>query len=156
MTEFPFEKIEAAKERKAKRAEKAKSLWQKKVKKIPKAKLRKRLVKALDTEFSLYIRSIWPYCFMCYKPTKDCFHFFTRSKRSIRWDHRNAVGSCKGCNIKYEQDQAFIDDVRLWFVGRWGQEAWDVLKADGNKIAKHENVELEAMLNEIILKRGPK
>lgn len=128
----------------------------KKAKKVPKAKLHNRLVKALDAEFSLLIRSRWPVCFFpgCGKPTADCFHFFTRAKRSIRWDERNAVGSCKGHNIIYEQDQAFIDDVRLWFVAKFGQIAWDVLKAYGNIIVKWENEDLQRMLDEIKAKRA--
>lgn len=137
--------------RKAKRAEKAKTLWPKKVKKVPKAKLRKRIIAALDREFSLHIRALWPFCFWpsCGKPTQDCFHIFTRSKRNIRWDDRNAVGSCKGHNIIYEQDQAFVDDVRLWYVERNGQEAWDTLKFDGNQIAGHSIPDLEKILAEI-------
>lgn len=125
--------------------------WARKARKVPKAKLRKRLIAALDREFSLHIRAQWPLCFWpaCGKPTQDCFHIFTRSKRSIRWDARNAVGSCKGHNIIYEQDQAFIDDVRLWYVARNGQEAWDTLKFDGNQIAGHSISDLEKILSEI-------
>jgi hypothetical protein len=129
---------------------------------IPKAKLRKRLISALDREFSLLVRELWPKCFFrdpdtfieCGKPTKDCFHFFTRAKRSIRWDLRSAVGSCKGHNIKYEQDQAFIDDVRIWYVARYGPQQWDDLKLLGNKPVFWDNDELNRRLNDIIAQRA--
>jgi hypothetical protein len=128
---------------------------------IPKAKLRKRLVAALDREFSLLVRGLWPKCFFrdpatfieCGKPTKDCFHFFTRAKRSIRWDLRNAAGSCKGHNIKYEQDQAFIDDVRIWYVARYGQKQWDDVKLLGNKIVDWDNEALQMKLDHILAQR---
>lgn len=146
-------KIKAAAERKNKRMAKGilLGLRKGKVKKIPKAKIRRRLIKKLDIAFSLLVRAIWPTCFFpgCGKPTKNCFHFFTRAKYSIRWDLRNAVGSCCGHNILYEQDQAFIDDVRIWFVARWGQPVWDQLKFDGNQIAKYDNDALQNRLNEI-------
>ncbi len=150
--EQALKKIKKAAERKAKRQAKALELGHKKrVKKVPKAKLRKRLVKTLDKEFSLSVRAMWPVCFFpgCGKPTQHCFHIFTRAKRSIRWDYRNSVGSCAGCNMRYEQDQAFIDDVRLWFVERFGQDEWDRLKADGNKIANHSNDDLQFILDKI-------
>ena len=158
-------KQNAAKERKLKREEKAVRLWgsrdktypinQPKARKSkprkPRKVSRKSLVRKADTAFSLHIRAKWPICFvpLCGKPTADCFHFFTRAKRSIRWDDRNAVGSCKGHNIIYEQDQAFIDDVRIWFVTRWGHQAWDTLKFDGNQIAKHSNDDLQTIIDDI-------
>lgn len=152
--EESLSKLAARTARKEARELKAKTLWvkgSKPPKKIPKAKLHKRLVKALDTEFSLMIRARWPVCFFpgCGKPTKDCFHFFTRAKRSIRWDERNAVGSCKGHNILYEQDQSFIDDVRIWFVARFGQVVWDTLKIQGNIIVKWEPEDLQIILDGI-------
>jgi hypothetical protein len=123
----------------------------KKARKVPKAKLHKRLRNALDKDFSLLVRAMDPVCFWppCGKPSANCFHFFTRSKWSIRWDLRNATGSCAGHNILYEQDQAFIDDVRIWFVGKFGQDVWDTLKRDGNRLANFSNDELAAILDGI-------
>ena len=145
-----IKKAERAKERKIKRKAKALELGhKKKVKKIPKAKLRKRLIKALDKEFSLWIRSLYPCCVFHGHPvtTEHCFHFVTRAKHSVRWNRLNAVGSCAGCNYRYEFDPHF---AITWFIGNRGLKVYEGLIAEGNKIAKFSNEELKAKLDEIV------
>jgi hypothetical protein len=124
----------------------------KRIKSVSTSALKKLLVAALDEKFSLLVRILYPTCFFpgCNKPTEDCFHFFTRAKRSIRWELDNATGSCKSHNILYEQDQAFIDDVRLWFVAMFGQPLWDYLKLWGNHIVDWDNDTLLEKLEWIV------
>jgi len=145
-------KREAAKERKLKRQEKAKTLWvkEKKVKKIPKAKLRKKLIKELDKEFSLLIRELWPTSPFSGLPSEHCFHFVTRSKYSVRWDTRNAVGSTAGENYRYEFDPHFAIS---WYIKTYGLPAYEQLVADGNKVAKLSNDDLTEKLRIIKLLR---
>lgn len=100
---------------------------------------RKRMVDTLDTLFSIYIRTrdkrtTGGRCvFGCGKMIECVFHFVTRSKHSVRWDERNGVGSCSGCNLRYEYDPHFA--VR-WYLEKNGHEAYDALVRDGNRIAK--------------------
>jgi hypothetical protein len=119
---------------------------------MPKPKLPERstLIAQLDNLFSLHIRlrdkrlrgSCPFHETFERKPIEQCFHFVTRSKHSVRWDERNAVGSCAGCNIRYEHDQTFVDTVFEWYKNEFGQEAWDTLKRDSNKIAKFSRIDL--------------
>ncbi len=138
-----------AKKRKEKRAAKAVDLWPKRVKlKNPTAALRRRLIARLDTAFSLLVRLKTKqevgHCAFCPKPIEHCFHFITRAKHSIRWDFRNAIGSCAGCNYRNEFDpHSYI----AYFISRWGTEAYEQLVRDGNKISKHSNEDLRAILD---------
>lgn len=125
--------------RKAKREEKAKTLWaHKKAEKKKKKPGRKKVIRLLDAAFSNTVRAetIAEYglCpFNCGRAIEHCFHFVTRAKYSVRWDRRNAVGSCAGCNYRYEFDPHF---AITWYIDRFGLSAYEELIADGNKIAK--------------------
>lgn len=105
----------------------------------------------LDKQFSLWIRNrdkdaAGGMCLICVRaPIEQCFHFMTRAKFSVRWDARNAIGSCAGCNIKYEYDQIFIDLVFSWYKRKHGEEAWEALKRDGNRLAKYSAADLLEM-----------
>lgn len=156
MTAYPFCRVSAAefkairqkaKAKAEKRAEKRTALpWagRKRVKAPTARKIsRKGLISRLDAAFSIKVRIEAKKAFgrcpfhdlTTFRPIEDCFHFITRSKHSIRWDYRNATGSCRGCNIRYEHDQTFVDFVFDWYKKRYGQDTWDRLKRDGNIIA---------------------
>lgn len=122
-----------------------------KVRKVPKATIRKRLVKALDKAFSLKVRAQWKACPFCGGRVEHCFHFVTRSKHSVRWDERNAVGSCAGCNYRYEFDPHFAVS---WFIANRGLDAYSQLIRDGNQIAKHSNDELQRLLDGLDAQTG--
>lgn len=114
---------------------------------------RKGLVKKLDHLFSFYIRlkskRLYGRCpfheVTTFRPIQQCFHFITRSKHSVRWDERNAVGSCAGCNIRNEHDTTFIDEVLSWYKKTHGEPAWETLKADSLRIAKFSREDLKAI-----------
>lgn len=69
----------------------------------------KKLIKELDTEFSIFIRTREAdengetKCFTCSKvahwKTMDCGHYESRSHKSLRWSEINCHVQCKGCNI---------------------------------------------------------
>lgn len=114
---------------------------------------RKRLVSELDRQFSLFIRKrdslqTGGACrfrreLFCAGPIECCFHFITRSKHSVRWDERNAVGSCRGCNFTMEfNPHPYIN----WYISKYGLVAYEALFRDSNKIAKFENGQLEDMI----------
>lgn len=109
---------------------------------------RKRLVAQLDQLFSIYIRTrdkraFGGRCpFVCGNPIQCCFHFVTRAKHSLRWDDRNAVGSCVGCNYRFEFDPHFAIQ---WYVEKFGQQAYDALICQGNKQARFSLDDLRAI-----------
>lgn len=102
----------------------------------------------LDGLFSTYIRTrdkriTGGMCtFDCGQPIHCAFHFVTRAKYSLRWDERNAVGSCSGCNFRYEFDPHFAVQ---WYLKNNGQEAYETLIRDGNRIAKFSLLDLESI-----------
>ena len=117
-----------------------------------KPSIRKLLILKLDNLFSLYIRlktknTFGPYCPFCSKnPIECCFHFITRSKYSVRWDERNAVGSCHGCNYRMEYDpHKYVQ----WYIKNYGQEKYDELIKDSNIIRKLDNEDLRLLCLEI-------
>lgn len=129
-----------------------------KIRRFRRSSDRKRLVARLDSVFSLLVRlrSKRLYHGACpfhettpYRPVTQCFHFITRSKHSVRWDLRNAVGSCAACNLQYEHDQTFVDFVFDWYKEIYGQEAWDTLKRDSNRISKFSNDDLRVLLESL-------
>lgn len=113
---------------------------------------RKALVKALDKEFSLFIRKrdqdvrgglcVFP---GCPKPIQNCFHIITRAKYSVRWDPANAVASCTGCNMSMEYNP---NPYILWYIARNGLPAYEDLVRRSNIITKKSNSDLEEMLEE--------
>jgi len=145
-TEF-LAKKEKSKARKARRQKKANEPWR--PDKI-KAADRKNLIARLDSAFSILIRIRTKreigHCAFCPKPIEHCFHFITRAKYSIRWDSRNAIGSCRGCNYRNEFDP---HNFVYYFIRRWGQQSLNDLIRDGNRVAKFSNDDLRAMLVEM-------
>lgn len=108
---------------------------------------RKRLVADCDKLFSKYIRErdkrAFGACpFVCGGPIERAFHFVTRSKHSVRWNELNAVGSCSGCNYRYEFDPHF---AILWYINRFGEPAYESLVASGNRQAKYSMDDLRAI-----------
>lgn len=106
----------------------------------------------LDAVFSAFIKSRdartrgrCPFHHLTYAPIEHCFHFITRAKHSVRWNPKNAVGSCAGCNLRYEHDQTFIDYVFEWYKREYGPEAWDELKREANTIVKRSRTDLMAL-----------
>jgi len=119
----------------------------------PKLPSRKTLIRKLDAVFSILIKSRdnkrigkCPFHYMSIMPIECCFHFITRAKHSVRWDKRNAIGSCLGCNCRYEHDQTFIDSVFDWYKGFYGEEVWDKLKSDSNIVAPKSRTDLMELL----------
>lgn len=139
--------------RKKKREEKAATLWPKKIKR-KKLSSRKKVVRDLDSAFSLEVRAKAKmeigHCAFCSNPIEHCFHFVTRGKHSVRWDFRNATGSCAGCNYRYEFDPHF---AITWYINRFGVAAYEKLVSDGNKIAKFSTPDLRDLLSGMICGR---
>ena len=108
----------------------------------------KKIVKKLDDVFSLFVRADsrnkYDGCPFCGKPIECCFHFVTRSKHSVRWDTRNAVGSCFGCNGKYEHDPHF---AITWYMDNFGKIAYTKLILKGNIIVKRNVEDLQKLKN---------
>ncbi len=105
---------------------------------------RKAAVRHADKWYSLYIRKItqmeYGKCPFCGKPIEHCFHWFSRVAYSLRWDVRNGIGSCAGCNIKMEyQPYEFYQ----WLTKKTSQEFVDTLNREWHKIAKFTTAEIK-------------
>ena len=115
----------------------------------PKLPPRKTLIKQLDALFALKIalrdkrlrHGLCPFHTQCV-PATQTFHFITRGKHSVRWDDRNAVRACGGCNVRFEHEAGFIDQVFTWYKTTHGQEVWDKLIFDGNQRAGFSRTDL--------------
>lgn len=80
------------------------------------------IINKLDKIFSEYVRRYyadhtgWVQCATCEKGGQwkgdgmDNGHFMSRRHKSVRWDFRNCLPQCKGCN-RYDQG-------RQWQMGR--------------------------------------
>jgi hypothetical protein len=78
---------------------------------------RASLIKKLDTEFSIYIRTRYSVdgkasCFTCDKVDDwnklQCGHFQSRKHYATRWDETNCQVQCVGCNVfKYGEQYKF-------------------------------------------------
>lgn len=109
-------------------------------------KSRKGLIKKADKWFSLYVREVTrrmygELCpFGCGEAITQAFHFITRSKYAVRWDTRNCIGSCGGCNYTMEFNPSqFVK----WFLDRFGKEAYLQLIQDSNRPANFSDDYLE-------------
>ena len=112
-----------------------------------KKRSRKSLVKELDKVFSLFIRERdfkdIGGCHLGCGPIECCSHLITRSKHSVRWDERNAYGSCMSSNFQHEFNPHIYTS---WYIKKHGLSAYEKLLLDSNKIAKFSNSDLEAMI----------
>ena len=133
-----------------KRARKAKGavLW----KKSRVRSARSIIVAKLDNMFSLFIRirdkkkfnGMCPFCSK--RPIECCFHVITRAKYAVRWDPRNAVGSCHACNYRNEYDpHSFV----AWYIKQNGVAAFKNLVLDSNLVSKRSNEDLLDLLGEM-------
>ena len=126
-------------ERRKARADKRKVLG------FPVRAKRKIIVASLDTLFSFVVRlrdkdvAGGRCVFDCQRPIECCFHFVTRSKYSVRWDLKNAVGSCHPHNYEMEfNPHPFIQ----WYIKTRGIAAYEDLLRRSNQIAKFSNEKL--------------
>lgn len=147
-------KIGAARLRKSRREAKGRLLWRKE--RARSGSTRAALETALDREFSQIVRRRaekrfggCPFHMMRTRPITSCFHFVTRAKDALRWDFRNAAGSCDYCNVRFEADTAFVETVKAWYADTFGGLAWQELERDGNKLALFSVDELEGKLAEL-------
>ena len=111
---------------------------------------RKKLIKKLDTVFSLYIRKRDKRCVIC--GTKDnltCGHLITRAKYSVRWDEDNAFAQCTSCNMKHEY---YPEIFTQWFIKTHRLSTYTKLIERSNKIRKFTNEDLIELCADYALK----
>ena len=103
---------------------------------------RKQLVKKADTEFSLYIRARDGVCY-CGANKADplqCCHLFSRTNHATRWDEDYAFAGHSGCNLEHEYHP---EKMTLWFINKFGKDAYEKGVWKHNSVAKFSNFDLE-------------
>jgi hypothetical protein len=113
---------------------------------------RSKLIKKLDTVFSLYIRQRYSIneiskCFTCGKEDHykklQCGHFQSRKHYSTRWDEINCQVQCAGCNVfKYGEQFIFGKNLNLEF----GEGTSESLYLKAKQITKFSNNDLEDLI----------
>ena len=119
---------------------------------MPKKLTRSKLIKKLDTIFSRWVRlsnSVNEICtcVTCGKEShwKDiqAGHFISRKHYSTRWDERNCLPQCVGCNVfKYGEQFIFGKNLDQKYYAGLSDELY--YKAKG--IVKFSNFEIEEMI----------
>jgi hypothetical protein len=110
---------------------------------------RKRLVRALDTVFSQYIRKRdESTCYTCGRGlnhglTMQCGHLLTRSCYSTRWDENNAKCQCSGCNITHEFHP---ETFTLKYIQQHGLPAYEALVYKHKSVAKFSSSDLKILI----------
>lgn len=117
--------------------------------KTAKKPTRSKLVKKLDTVFSLYIRLRYAdnrgmaKCFTCGKVDHwkklQAGHFQSRRHYSTRWNEENVQVQCQSCNL-YNQGQQYI------YAKNLGLELAESLSLKAQKLVKFSIVDLEEMI----------
>ena len=76
-----------------------------------------------------------------------CSHYFSRSKKGIRYEARNAFAHCYGCHQRYGSNPDYF--VRH-YIDTYGEGALELIreKAEQKLIAKHYKTEAARMENE--------
>lgn len=114
---------------------------------VPASRKRSSVVKALDREFSLWIRARDRRCVQCGREDQlTCGHVFSRVAYSTRWDPRNAFGQCMGHNLRHEHDPwPFLNYART----QLGAEQFDAMHLDYSTPRKWTTADLEDLLHAI-------
>lgn len=98
-----------------------------KVKRIPAAKRRKKLVAQLDKIVSLYVRERDGKCVTCGSIAHlQCGHLITRAHYAVRWDLWNTHCQCSRCNLLHEYNPHIYTS---WFIDRFGLPEYRALLA---------------------------
>ena len=121
---------------------------------MPKKSTRSKLVKKLDTIFSLYIRlrnseNEIIECFTCgknahYKDNMQCGHFQSRKYYATRWNTINCQAQCKSCNV-FKYGEQFIFGNRL--NAKYGEGTSEKLQKKAKQIAKLSTNDLTMLIN---------
>ena len=115
---------------------------------------RSKIVKKLDTIFSIYIRrrnaiDDFVECFTCGKTDHwknlQCGHFQSRRKYSTRWDKLNCQVQCAKFNI-FSQGEQYIFGKKLDEI--YGEGTSNELALKGNFLIKFSTNELELLIND--------
>jgi len=116
---------------------------------MPKKPTRSKLVKKLDTVFSQWVRLSNAdnnkncICVTCNKTffwkEIQAGHFISRKHYSTRWDERNVLPQCAGCNI-FRAGEQYKYSLYL------GNKLSKKLLEESRKLVKFTNVELEEMI----------
>ena|SRR3990167_21621 len=120
--------------KKAKRAEKAKTLWPKKVKR-PKSPTHASLEKARWAAFSLFIRRrdnklYGGKCFTCdINPIHDAGHIISRRKLATKYHPDCVHGQCRRCNYSDRFVPGYHDFCVSVFIRKLGLEKYQELVA---------------------------
>jgi hypothetical protein len=113
---------------------------------------RRKLIKKLDTVFSLFIRLRHSQneivtCFTCGKQDHykkmQCGHFMSRKSYSTRWDETNCQVQCVKCNM-FEQGMSYVFGLRLNKI--YGEGTAENLLYKSKKITKFTNDDIEEMI----------
>lgn len=108
---------------------------------------RKKLIKALDTEVSLFVRRRDKKCFTCSAiENLQCGHLFTRSAYSTRWNLINCNAQCNKCNLRHEYNPHIYTTA---FIDHFGLKAYKKLFREHAMVKKWTNGELRELLEEI-------
>lgn len=108
---------------------------------------RKSLIKKIDGLVFQIVCLMYATCVECgseHKPTTG--HVLSRRSYATRWDFRNVFRQCWPCNYKAAMTAAA--SYHLWFVKRFGVEAFDVLYQDWTKGRKYTRLELQNLVPE--------
>ena len=114
---------------------------------------RSKIVKKLDTVFSIYIRQKESVndiatCFTCGKQDHwkklQNGHFQSRKHYSTRWDETNCQVQCAGCNVfRYGEQYKFS----LGLDQKYGEGTAEMLLIKAKQVFKISDNELEDLIN---------
>ena len=111
---------------------------------MPKKENRKKLIKNLDIAVRDFIlKRDGHACVICGKTeTLAAGHLISRSCYAVRWSETNLFCQCRGCNLLHEfRPERFT----LWFLNKYGLEAYQKLCADSRIQVKISNQQLKEM-----------
>lgn len=108
---------------------------------------RAALIRKLDKEFSIKIRSLG-YCMAAGLDhircggVLQCCHIVGRSNVHLRWDNQNALAMCQGHHVYYTfHPEAWRDFIQVNF-----HPIWKYLERERKKLVKVSTVELREMV----------
>jgi len=123
------------------------STSRKRASKRSKVTTRKKLIKTIDGLVFQIMLVMYERCVECgsvEKPTTG--HVLSRRSYATRWDLRNVFRQCWPCNYKAAMTAAA--SYHLWFVKKFGVDAFDELYRDWAKGHKYTRLELQNLVPE--------
>ena len=109
-------------------------------------------INSLDAKFSKLVRhKAGNKCVVCWRPARECHHYFGRRFKGLRYAFENCLSLCFGCHRRFHENPEW---GREFMLKRLGEQRFQMLRVRSNLISKPDYKMIKIWLDEEIKNCG--